>query len=219
VRVAVLLLLSGAALAVAGCGAGKTSSPAELKLQREDLVAVVRALQSARASVDHEVAAAKRAWPLVVHGLPASIPQATQPPIALAAGSAARVALPTLLEEAQAASLTGPGAQLAGVFRTFARLSTRGWQLIDAALEQIEHGSPATARFARANVAFYIESVYDGHFDLAQIGKKLGDGYRKLGGPTAFGTALTPAEVDALADVYSEASDRLHPHTRVRLGS
>ena len=47
---------------------------------------------------------------------------------------------------------------------------------------QIEHGSPASARFARENVALYIESVYDGHFDLAQIGKKLPAAYRTLGG-------------------------------------
>ena len=69
--------------------------------------------------------------------------------------------------------------------------------------DQIEHGSPAGARFARENVALYIESVYDGHFDLAQIGKQLSDGYRELGGPAAFGRALTQAEVDALARVYS----------------
>ena len=75
------------------------------------------------------------------------------------------------------------------------------------------------ARFARENAALYIESVYDGHFSLAQIGKKLLDGYRKLGGPAAFGTALTQQEVDALAHAYSEDADRLHPHVTARLGS
>ncbi len=65
----------------------------------------------------------------------------------------------------------------------------------------------------------YIESIYDAHFTLAQIGKKLLAGYEKLGGASDFGTALTQAEVNALAGAYSEASDRLHPHVGVRLGS
>ena len=56
-------------------------------------------------------------------------------------------------------------------------------------------------------------------FTLAQIGKKLVDGYAKLGGAKAFATSLTQAEVDALASAYSEAADRLHPHVTARLGS
>jgi hypothetical protein len=83
----------------------------------------------------------------------------------------------------------------------------------------MEHGSPAAARFARENVALYIESVYDAHFTLAQVGKALLTGYRKLGGPAAFERALSQAEVDALARTYSEPTDRLHPHVAVRLGS
>jgi hypothetical protein len=68
-------------------------------------------------------------------------------------------------------------------------------------------------------VALYIESVYDAHFTLAQVGRKLLDGYRKLGGARTFGARLAQRRVDALARAYSEASDRLHPHVRVRLGS
>jgi hypothetical protein len=123
------------------------------------------------------------------------------------------------VEEDQAASLTGPGSQLAGLLWTFDRLATRGWTLIGAALQQLELGSPAGARFARENVALYIESVYDGHFVLAQIGKQLRDGYRSLGGPTAFGDTFTQSEVDALAGTYSEHTDRLYPHVGARLGS
>jgi hypothetical protein len=218
-RGAALLLVSVAAIAAMGCGASKAASPAELKLQREDLVAVERALKTTEGPVSREVSSAKVAWPLVANGLSARFSAATRPPIAAAAESAAKIELPALLEETQAAALTGPASQLAGVFRTFTRLTTRGWKLIGAALEQIEHGSPASARFARENVALYIESVYDGHFDLAQLDKKLLAGYRKLGGPTAFGGALTQGEVDALANAYSEATDRLHPHAGVRLGS
>jgi hypothetical protein len=91
--------------------------------------------------------------------------------------------------------------------------------MIAASIGQIQSGSPASARFARENIALYIESVYDAHFALAQIGKQLDRAYTMLGGPAAFGPSLPAAEVSALARSYSEAADRLHPHTGVRLGS
>jgi len=169
--------------------------------------------------VASEVAATKQAWPLVANGVAAQAASSSQAPIAAATASAARVQVPALLQNAQAVSLTGPASQLAGLFRTFTGLSARGWQLIGSSTQQIEHGSPAAARFARENMALYIESVYDAHFSLAQIGKKLRHGYEELGGPGAFGGSLTQAEVDALADAYSEHADRLHPHVGVRLGS
>ena len=218
---ALLLLLSGALLA-AGCGGGTattTSSPAAQRLQREDLIAVSRALQSLEQPIAHEVAASRAAWPLVVNGLHPATLAAARPVITAAAESAARVRPPGALEESQAASLTGPASQLAAQLSAFNGLSTRGWKLILAAIDSIERGSPAGARFARENVALYIDSVYDGHFSLAQIGKKLESGYRMLGGQVAFGGALSQAEVDALASAYSEAADRLHPHVGVRLGS
>ncbi len=216
------LLAASAALvcALSGCG-GAGSTPAELRLQREDLVAVSRALAGAEPPVANEVAAAKRAWPPIANGLPsgAAALANVRAPVAAAAVSAARVPTPPALGEAQADSLTGPGSELAGLFRDYIGLSTRGWMLTGAAIEQIGSDSPAVARFARENVGLYLESVYDGHFDLAQIGKHLTDGYRRLGGASAFGHALTQAEVEALADAYSEAGVRLHPHVGVRLGS
>ena len=215
-----LLLCVLVAGALCGCGGGG-STPAELRLQREDLVAVSRALASVERPVAVEVATAKRAWPLIANGLPtgAGALASTRVPVAGAATSAAHVPTPPMLGEAQADSLTGAGAGLAGLFRNYIGLTTRGWTLTGAAIDQIEHGSPTDARFARENVGLYIESVYDGHFDLAQIGRHLTDGYRRLGGPAAFGRALTQAEVDALGDAYSEANVRLHPHVGVRLGS
>jgi hypothetical protein len=214
-----LLLVSAAAIALGGCGgSGTPATPAALRLQREDLIASARALAGARASVATAVGAAKLAWPLVANGLPGDI-HAVPAAIEKADRTAAAVALPALFEEANAAALTGTGAKLAGLFRTYNGLSSRGWTQIGAAIEQLSHGNPAAARFARGNVALYIESVYDGHFDLAQIGKQLADGYTKLGGPAAFGAALTQSEVDALAAAYSQANDRLHPHVGVRLGT
>jgi hypothetical protein len=219
VRCAALLLLSCAALAPTGCGRSESSSSAELRLEREDLLAVAHALQHTQGPVEREVAAAKAAWPLVAHGLPADTAAIQRAPILAATAAAAKLPMPGPLQEAQARMLTGPGSSIAGLFRTYAGLAAHGWQIIDTSIDVIEHGSPAAARFARANVALYIESVYDAHFTVAQIGKKVLDGYSKLGAGTAFGVALTADELEALAHAYSEVTDRLHPHVAVRLGS
>ena len=218
-RCAALLLLSCAALAATGCGGGGAASQAGLRLQREDLVAVSHALARAQGSVEREVAASKASWPLVANGLPVNADATARRSIQAATAEAAKVLAPSPLQESQATTLTGPGAQIAGLFESFDGLAGTGWRLIGTSIDAIEHGSPAAASFARANVALYIESVYDAHFGVAQIGRKLLDGYRTLGGPAAFGAALTSAEVDALARSFSEAADRLHPHAGVRLGS
>jgi hypothetical protein len=206
-------------MGVCGCGGGKSATSTGLTLQREDLVVVSHALARVEAPVGAEVAATKTAWPLVAHGLPADTSTVARPPISRATEVAARLSVPAVFEERESAALTGPASALAGLFRSYAALATRGWQLIGAAIDEIEHGAPVSARFARANVALYIESVYDGHFSLAQLGKQLVSGYGKLGGARVFGAALTQSEVDALARTYSEANDRLHPHVGVRLGS
>jgi hypothetical protein len=207
-------------LALSGCGSsGQAADPEALKLRREDLLAVARALELAARPVAVEVAAAKRAWPFTARGLPRVIPAEMSPAIAAAATSAAGIAAPAPLQEAQARSLTGPAAEIGGLFRSYLLLSSRGWRLLGAAVAQLEGGSRPGAVFARENAALYIESVYDSHFTLAQIGKRLLTGYRELGGSGAFGSTLTLAHVNALARAYSEASDRLHPHVGVRLGS
>jgi hypothetical protein len=212
-------VLCGAAIAAGGCGGGYRATPQALRLQRADLVAVARALSSVEPAVRSEVTATKAAWPFIANGLPADTGTISRPAIRAATERAGALRLPGLFAEREAASLTGPGSSLAGTFRTFSILATRGWRLVGAAIEEIEHGSPVAASFARANVALYIESVYDAHFSLAQIGKRLLAAYRTLGGAAVFGASLTQAEVDDLAGIYSEAADRLHPHTGVRLGS
>jgi hypothetical protein len=215
------MLACALAIVAGGCGgSSRASTPAALKLQREDLVAVSEALLNLQSPVAAEVATSKAAWPLIANGLPGTT--ATVSDVAqtrAAADGAARLRLPQLLGEAQVRTLTGPGAQIAGLLRSYALLNARGWKLLDAALAQIRGASATNARFARANAPLYVESVYDAHFALAQIGKKLMAGYEKLGGASAFGSALTPTRVDALARAYSEAAIRLHPHPGVRLGS
>jgi hypothetical protein len=222
VRVPALLLLVSGVLIAAGCGGGTaktSSSSASLRLQREDLVNVSRALHSVEAPVAREVAAAKAAWPVIANGLQPATASLARPLFEAANGRTTKIKVPGLLEESQAASLTGPASQLAGLFSRFRGLTSSGWEQLVGVTLTIAHGSPAGARFARENVALYIDSVYDGHFSLAQIGKKLLDSYRMLGGQAAFGRALSQAEVNALAKAYSEAADRLHPHVGVRLGS
>ena len=213
------LLLSGVALAAAGCGSTSAPTPQALQLERADLVTVCRTLSAAEPTVASEVAATRAAWPLVVNGLPGSIDALTRQTVGRAVERADSLRVPGLFAEHPTAPITGPGSSLAGLFRGYVVLASRGWEMIGAAIEQIEHGSAVAARFARANVALYIESVYDAHFSLAQIGKKLLAGYKRQGGASAFGASLTPAEVQGIAEVYSEAQDRLHPHTGVRLGS
>jgi hypothetical protein len=218
-RLGALLLLSAVTLALGGCGSGEPASPVGFSLQREDLVVVCRALQRVQGEVASEVALTKAAWPLVADGLPSDTTRVSRPQIAAVTEAAATLEVPAIFEEAQASALTGPASGVAGLFRSFSGLATHGWQLIGAAIDQIEHGSAVARKFARTNVNLYIESVYDAHFSLAQIGKKLLAAYLKLGGASAFGSLLTQAEVDELARTYSEPSDRLYPHAGVRLGS
>jgi hypothetical protein len=206
---------------MAACGGkSKSTTPAALKLQREDLIAVSHALKEVQAPIAREVAATKAAWPLIANGLPAEITSvARSAPAQAATASAARLRLPALLGETQARTLTGPASQISGLVRSYALLSARGWKLLDAAFAQVESASPANAEFARKNAPLYIESIYDAHFALAQVGKKLLANYDKLGGAHKFGPSLTEPEVDALARAYSEPRNRLYPHVTAPAGS
>jgi hypothetical protein len=218
-RSAALLVLSGAALAVAGCGASKPPRPQALALERADLVVVARVLASEEPAIRREVAATKAAWPLVIDGLPAHTSTITALAIRTAVARATALTLPAIFGESEAGAITGPGSGIGSTYRAFSILAGRGWRMIGADAEAVDHGSPSAARFARANVGLYVESVYDAHYGLGQIGKRLLAGYKALGGATAFGPALTQAEANALASAYSQASDQLRPHARVRLGS
>jgi hypothetical protein len=219
------VLLAAAGL-LAGCGGGSTSAvasaPAAERLQRSDLVAVARSLRLAEPSARHETAAAKVAWPLVANGLPATISPATLTALATASRAAGAIVAPPLMLKPQSRSLTGPAAGIAGLFQSYTGLTARGWTLTHAAAQEIATGSPTAARFARENVALYIDSVYDGHFLGGLIGKSLLKAYTALAGTgatSAFGASLSPAEVTALAQAYSPAALQLHPHAGVKLGS
>jgi hypothetical protein len=219
---ALLLFASVLAAMLTGCGGTSrlnASSPAAQRLQREDLLAVSRALRQAAGSAQREMAAARIAWPLIAEGLPTPIPPAIRPAVLTASRMARAIVVPAPVSRTQARLLTGPAAGIAGEFAAFNRLTERGWTLTSAAAGEITSGPPAAAAFARENVALYIDSIYDGHFDAALIGKSLLAGYRLLGGEKAFGRTLSQAEVDALASAYSPATERLYPHPKVKLAS
>jgi hypothetical protein len=83
--------------------------------------------------------------------------------------------------------------------------------LSPAVRTQLANASPSAVRFLRANANLYIGCVYDGHYNLSVIGEDLLNAYRRLGGATAFGAALRPAEVESLVRFYSPAAARLAP--------
>jgi hypothetical protein len=219
VRRAALLLGCGASLLVAGCGSNSQATNAGLRVQREDLVVAAGALAGAEAGVERETKSARAAWPTIVNGLPARADPSARARIHEASMQAGELRVPTPFSEERARGLTGAASAIAGTYQSFDRLAARGWRLLDYSLAQLEGGPPAARSFAKSNTALYIESVYDAHFSLAQIGKHLLAGYEHLGGAAAFGTSLSQAEVEQLAGAYSEATLRLHPHVGVRLGS
>jgi hypothetical protein len=114
--------------------------------------------------------------------------------------------------------LTGPAAGAAGLFQSFSNLTQQGWALVDAAALGLRGGSAESANYLRASAKLYLSCIYDGHFDLAQIGKKLMQGYASLGGPREFGGLVSETEVTALAGFYSSQL-RLEPHLIFTLGS
>lgn len=216
---AAALALLALALPLAGCGGDGKTSPAELALEREDLVYVARALQNAEGQAGAAVSANRNAWPIIHDGLPRGRTGVMRPQLRAAIEASEHLLLPQLFEERQAAALTGPASEIAGLYRSFSLLSGRAWRMLEGYIGQIEGGTPSSALFSRQNEALYIDSIYDGQFGLAQIGKKLGSAYRKLGGEKAFGISLTPAEVSELERAYSEDAVELKPHVGVTFGT
>jgi hypothetical protein len=167
-------------------------------------------LRSAQQDVRREVGASRAVWRAISKGLPSSFPPSLRQLIAEASTRARRLPSPPFMMSAS--RLTGPAAGLGGLYEMFARLSDRGWRLTEASIGSIVTGPPPAARFARTNSPLYIDAIYDAHFNLSLVGKSIAEGYKRLGGPHAFGAKLTQADIDALAETYSIASVRLTPH-------
>jgi hypothetical protein len=231
--VAATLAASLAATGVAACGGHRPRSAA-LRIERADLVEVAHTLTQLRAPVAAEAAAAREAWPSLASGLPHHAGPMLRTRVAGAARLAATLTLPAaVLVEGY---VTGPAASLAGMLKSYVRLSQRGWGYLAQALSaQVQARSPAvhattspgstygaaprgaggdgaTVHFLRANAPLYIYCVYDGHYNLSLVGKTLLSAYGKLGGAPAFGGSLKQSEVEALARSYSIPEVRLQPH-------
>ncbi|MGA7704697.1 MAG: hypothetical protein WB998_07355 [Solirubrobacteraceae bacterium] len=207
------LLALGTAAVLAGCGSGSSDGPSarQLALERTQLVRVSAGLTSVQGAIGAEVAASRSgAWPSSASGLPPVPSPALRGAVARASAKAATIPVPAFLAEPR--SLTGPAAGIAGLYESYERLVPRSWQLVSAALGTIASGPASAAQYARTNSSFYIDAIYDGHFNLSLIGKSLLTGYEKLGGPGAFGARLPAGRLAALAATYSIPSVRLEPH-------
>lgn len=216
----------GATMLIAGCGSGSPSraqSSRELGLERAQFEQVASQLGAIEPAVKREVAASRVAWPSIAGGLPQTPDSGLRTGVGTANTRARALPEPSFLSNAS--KLTGPASGIAGTYENYEQLAQRGWNLTDAAVQTIANAGSATtnltaaststaaqASFERANSPLYIDAIYDGHFDLSLLGKSLLSGYEKLGGPEAFGSALTQAKIKALAGVYSIPAVRLEPH-------
>jgi hypothetical protein len=221
-----IALLIGATILIAGCGSSSSShqqSSRELALERAQFEQVSNQLSGLEGAVKREVATSRVAWPSIADGLPQAPGSGLRTAVSAANTHAKRLPEPSFL--ANARKLTGPASGIAGIYENYEQLAQRGWNLTEAAAQKIASAGSATtnvtaasasiaaqARFERANSPLYIDAIYDGHFDLSLLGKSLASGYEKLGGPQAFGPALTQAQVNALALAYSIPAVRLEPH-------
>jgi hypothetical protein len=101
-------------------------------VERADLVQLAHTLQQLRTSTAAEVAAARAAWPSLAGGFPDSVAPALRVDVATAERRAATLTLPA--EVTTEGSVTGPAAQLAGLLKSYVRLTQRGWEYLATAL-------------------------------------------------------------------------------------
>lgn len=168
-----------------------------------------RGLRQVETPVHREVASSRAAWPLISNGLPSTLGPALRSAVTTASATANALPEPSFMAHAQ--ELTGPASGIAGLYESYDRLAERGWRLTETTITAIAGGTRQVASFARANSPLYIHSIYDSHYNLSLLGQRLTEGYARLGGPSAFGSSLTQAEVDSLASAYSISAARLEP--------
>jgi hypothetical protein len=224
---AALILAVGLAGALTSCGGtsrtASTSTISELALRRADFVLVSRLLEGARASVKLEVNASRHPWSQIAHGLPSTISASLRRQVSVASFRASHIQAPAYMIFAPGPTagraqgrFTGPAAGVAGLFQAYASLSQRGWKILQTTVDGIANGQPRDARFLRGNADLYLTCIYDGHFDLALIGRSLLDSYNKLGGSKLFGSSLTEARIASLERFYAKDLG-LEPHSVYRL--
>jgi hypothetical protein len=205
---------------LAGCGSSESDiSRREYALERAQFEQVADELGEVRAAVHREVASSRAVWPRIYNGLPARIGAQLQDGVKAASEVAGDLPAPRFM--AQQSTLTGPASGIASLYEDYDRLAERGWRLTETGIAGIVSGPVSVQRFVRANSPLYIDAIYDGHFDLSLIGKKLLEGYEKIedlsrqgkfAGIGGFGASLTQRDMNALAAAYSIPAVRLEPH-------
>lgn len=207
IAAAIGLAIAGIVVAVVVGGHGSPTE-AELGQRRAHLAYVARGLRRVESDVKRELASTKAAWPAIAHGLPTTAGSSLLARVATATHDAEALPSPqfvTLLDE-----LVGPAAGIARLFRSSQLLLTSGWQHVNAALSS-SASRASTAGFEQANSGLYVESIYQGAFDLSIIGESVEGNYRKLGGAKIFGAELTATRVGSIAATYSPRA-KLKPH-------
>jgi hypothetical protein len=183
---------------------------AELALQRSQLTLISHQLLPLEHTVQSEALAARATWPSIAAGLPAHPgPRLIQ---RAAAANATAQALPTPAFVGIRHELIGPGERIATSFDDFELLTRRSWAHVDQALAALQRGPASVANFERANAGLYVNSLYDAHFEASLIGEHILNTYRRLGGPQAFGSSLTRAQVHSIYVTFSPQNLRLTPH-------
>jgi hypothetical protein len=206
----VVVAVAGAlGLALAGQG-NESHTPTELALQRKGLALVSRQLLSLQTSVEREVSASRAVWRSLATGMPAHVRSSLAAQTSTANAVAAAMPTPQFVEIRH--ELLGPAARIAALFHEFELLVQRGWAHVDQLDASLRNGLTQDARFERVNSGLYIDSIYDGNFDLSLIGERVLHSYERLGAAKTFRSSLTPAEVRSIAAAYSPSADRLRPH-------
>jgi hypothetical protein len=189
---------------------GESHTATELALQRKHLALVSRQLLSLQAYVRREVSATRAAWPSIAKGMPAHVDRRLAAETSTASAIAAAMPTPQFVEVRH--ELLGPATRIAALFGEFELLVKRGWAHVDQTAVSLRKGEAAVARFERANAGLYIDSIYDGNFDVSLIGERVLNSYERLGAAKAFGASLTPAQVRSIVAAYSPSADLLTPH-------
>ncbi|MDE3069633.1 MAG: hypothetical protein KGJ43_02775 [Acidobacteriota bacterium] len=207
---------------VSACSASHRPSAAALRTRGADLAQAAHALLALEGPVAREVAASRAAWPLIAYGLVhrrlrksarqqevGALSPAGRRAIALAA-QRARELPHTLMANAE--TLTGPAAAMAGYYEYFSGLASNGWAQIDAAAGVLASGPAAARAFERANVNTFVIAVWDAHFDLSLIPKTMRAAYKNLGGSHGTSRGLDGGEAAQIERAYSPGAVRLAPH-------
>lgn len=212
-------------LALSGCGASgadgasganiasaSAAVPRRLRLERTDFAVVARGLVRAEPSIQREILAAKAAWPGIVQGLPQQVSAGSRALMLAALQRTEQIATPSFIS--YAGQLTGESAAIAGLLLSYEQLAQRGWTMTLAAAQHLSGRSAlpaATLGFLRTNAALYIGCVYDAHYNLSTIGKRMGEAYAQLGGAQGFAGLLPASLMAHINSFYSPAVAKLAP--------